>query len=235
MGKVVAPDEHTSVWMLSAAGSGSSQQGNLQAIFRNRAVRLNWGVQLPKFRWFLRKIPYSTKQANFFPRSGNFLPGTGCSLPCAIRPVGTALLPASTFVRAYTANRRSAIEGVIDADSIAACVRELMSEGSFWAGGAAHLLRISIDRRTRAGDSTSGQKIPALWPATCVGCTRLFGRSASILASVVRAEPETESSGFARLSRIPSVPSAASAPMSPTRPPSKSALGAGKFSLPETG
>jgi len=36
----------------------------------------------------------------------------------------TALWPAGTFARAYAANRRAAIEGMIDADPVAACVRE---------------------------------------------------------------------------------------------------------------
>ena len=58
----------------------------------------------------------------------------------------TALWPPGTFTRAYTANRKSAIDGVVDADPIAACVRELMSERSSWTGGAADLLRVSIER-----------------------------------------------------------------------------------------
>jgi hypothetical protein len=42
----------------------------------------------------------------------------------------TALWPAGTFARAYMANRKAAIEGMIDTDPVAACVRELMSGGS---------------------------------------------------------------------------------------------------------
>jgi hypothetical protein len=40
----------------------------------------------------------------------------------------TALSPAGTFARAYAANRRAGIEGVIDADPVAACVREITVE-----------------------------------------------------------------------------------------------------------
>ena len=54
----------------------------------------------------------------------------------------TALWPAGTFTRAYTANRKAAIEGIIDADPIAACLQEFMSERSSWTGSAADLLRI---------------------------------------------------------------------------------------------
>jgi hypothetical protein len=52
-----------------------------------------------------------------------------------------ALWPAGTFARAYAANRRTAIDGMIDADPVAACVRGLMAERSTWTGSAADLLR----------------------------------------------------------------------------------------------
>jgi hypothetical protein len=52
-----------------------------------------------------------------------------------------ALWPAGTFARAYAANRRTAIDGMIDADPVAACVRGLMAKRSTWTGSAADLLR----------------------------------------------------------------------------------------------
>jgi hypothetical protein len=58
----------------------------------------------------------------------------------------TGLWPANTFTRAYAANRKAAIEGIIDADPIAACVREFMSERPSWTGSAADLLRVSVGR-----------------------------------------------------------------------------------------
>ena len=58
----------------------------------------------------------------------------------------TALWPAGTFARAYAANRRAAIEDAIDADPVAACVRELMAERGSWTGSAADLLRVGADR-----------------------------------------------------------------------------------------
>ena len=72
----------------------------------------------------------------------------------------TGLWPAGTFTRAYTANRKAAIEGIIDADPIAACVRELMSERSSWTGSAADLLRVSVERSRQTGDRTSWPKNP---------------------------------------------------------------------------
>ena len=57
----------------------------------------------------------------------------------------TALWPAGTFARAYAANRPAAIEGLIEADPVAACMRELMAERSTWTGRAADLLRAGGD------------------------------------------------------------------------------------------
>jgi hypothetical protein len=70
------------------------------------------------------------------------------------------LWPAGTFVRAYRANRKTGVEGMIDADSIAACVRELISERSFWKGSASDLLRISSTRAGQASNNMAGPKNP---------------------------------------------------------------------------
>lgn len=52
----------------------------------------------------------------------------------------TALWPAGTFWSAYRGNRDEAVEGVIDADPIAAAVRALMAAGTEWTGNASELL-----------------------------------------------------------------------------------------------
>jgi hypothetical protein len=51
-----------------------------------------------------------------------------------------ALCPPGTFARAYDTNRRAAVEGIIEADPVALCVRALMAERSSWAGTASDLL-----------------------------------------------------------------------------------------------
>ena len=58
----------------------------------------------------------------------------------------SALWPSGTFARAYADNRRAAIDNAIDADPVAACVREIMAERSSWTGSAADLLRAGADR-----------------------------------------------------------------------------------------
>jgi hypothetical protein len=54
----------------------------------------------------------------------------------------TALWPAGTFARAYEANRRAAIESMIDADPVASCVREVVARRKSWIGTAAELLSL---------------------------------------------------------------------------------------------
>ena len=62
-----------------------------------------------------------------------------------------------TFLRVYDANRRSAIEGAIEADPVAAFVREIMAVRGTWAGRASDLLR-AIAASEGAPDTTAG------WP-----------------------------------------------------------------------
>src|SRR5215471_2993416 len=71
----------------------------------------------------------------------------------------TAFWPAGTFTHAYQANRRAAIEDLIDADPVAAWVRQIMANRSTWTGSASDLLR--------AGAALAGPGLPsgaAAWP-----------------------------------------------------------------------
>ena len=58
----------------------------------------------------------------------------------------TAFWPTGTFARAYAANRRAAIESIIEADPVATCVRAIMGERSSWSGSASDLLRLCAER-----------------------------------------------------------------------------------------
>jgi hypothetical protein len=49
---------------------------------------------------------------------------------------------------------------MIETDPIAACVRELMSERSYWNGSAADLLRVTAERTGLARDNTGWPKNP---------------------------------------------------------------------------
>jgi hypothetical protein len=59
----------------------------------------------------------------------------------------TVLWPAGTFTRAYAANRRAAIESVIDADPVASRVRDIMADRHIWIGTAADLLNYGSRRQ----------------------------------------------------------------------------------------
>src|SRR5262249_4603223 len=74
------------------------------------------------------------------------------------RACETAFWPAGTFLRVYNANRRAAIEGVIEADPVAAFVREIMAVRSTWTGRASDLLRARIAAGEGVPDRTAG------WP-----------------------------------------------------------------------
>jgi hypothetical protein len=58
----------------------------------------------------------------------------------------TAMWPAGTFARAYAANRRAAIESIVEMDPIAICVRALMIDRNTWTGSASDLLRLCAER-----------------------------------------------------------------------------------------
>ena len=55
----------------------------------------------------------------------------------------TAFCPAGGFLHAYKANRWSAMEDVVEADPVAARIRDLMAERTMWSGNASDLLRVA--------------------------------------------------------------------------------------------
>jgi hypothetical protein len=71
----------------------------------------------------------------------------------------TALWPIGTFARAYAANRKAAVERIIEADPIAVSICRLMAEHCSWVGTASDLLRATAGL---ADDNIS--KTSAGWP-----------------------------------------------------------------------
>jgi hypothetical protein len=53
--------------------------------------------------------------------------------------------PAGIFAHSYAANRRAAIESIIDADPLATCVRTVIYERGSWIGTASDLLRLCAE------------------------------------------------------------------------------------------
>ena len=58
----------------------------------------------------------------------------------------SAFQPAGAFEAAYSNNRRDAIENIIEADPVAALVREIMADRAQWTGSASDLLQAGISR-----------------------------------------------------------------------------------------
>jgi hypothetical protein len=81
----------------------------------------------------------------------------------------TALWPAGIFARAYAANRRAAIETIIEADPIATCVRAIMVDRTTWTGSASDLLRLCAET---ARDDISGGTVWAKNPRALSGRLR---------------------------------------------------------------
>jgi hypothetical protein len=57
----------------------------------------------------------------------------------------TAFWPAGTFARAYAANRKAAIESIVEADPVATCVRTIMANQPMWTGSASDLSRLCAE------------------------------------------------------------------------------------------
>jgi hypothetical protein len=72
----------------------------------------------------------------------------------------TALWPAGTFARAYEANRRAAVETMIDGDPVASSVREIMAQRETWIGTAADLLCLGGEYSNGVRSSTGLPKNP---------------------------------------------------------------------------
>jgi hypothetical protein len=90
----------------------------------------------------------------------------------------TALWPAGTFWSAYCGNRDEAVEGVIDADPIAAAVRALMTTRTQWTGTAADLLgALAAEVGERAARSKT-------WPDSPRALSGRLRRAATFLRKV---------------------------------------------------
>jgi hypothetical protein len=58
----------------------------------------------------------------------------------------SAFRPSGTIETAYSNNRRAAIENIIEADPVAALVREIMADRAEWTGSASDLLQVGTSR-----------------------------------------------------------------------------------------
>ena len=134
----------------------------------------------------------------------------------------TALWPAGTFWSAYCGNRDEAVEGVIDADPVAAAVRAVMTERTEWTGTASDLLGALAEA---AGERIAKSKT---WPDSPRALSGRLRRAATFLRKIgIEIAFEREGRARTRIIRITGAcrlatpedagaqPSASSAPSAP--------------------
>ena len=100
----------------------------------------------------------------------------------------SAFRPAGTIETAYSNNRRDAIENMVDADSVAACVRELMADRAQWTGSASDLLQAGTSRAgwPKSPRALAGRLRRAQTFLRTVGIEIAFGREGRFGTRTIR-------------------------------------------------
>src|SRR5262249_15137182 len=109
----------------------------------------------------------------------------------------SAFRPAGTLDAAYSNNRRDAIENIVDADPVAAHVREVMADRAQWNGSASDLLQgINVGGNamapwTRSGwprspRALAGRLRRAQTPLRALGIEIVFGREGRLGTRTIR-------------------------------------------------
>jgi hypothetical protein len=192
-------------------------EAELWATFEAERPRI-LGVLLDAVAEGLKRLPETRLEK--LPRMADFaLWATACE---------TALWPAGTFWSAYCGNRDEAVEGVIDADPIAAAVRAVMATRTEWTGTASELLGALAEV---AGERSAKSKT---WPDGPRALAGRLRRTATFLRKIgIEVAFRKEGRARARIIDItvtppsatpenagaqPSAPSVSSAPMSQSDP-----------------
>ena len=107
-----------------------------------------------------------------------------------------AFCPAGGFLHAYKANRRSAIEDVVEGDAVAARIRDIMAERTMWSGNASDLLRVAYPSKDDASQTGVGwPKSPRALagrlrrvqtPLRALGIEMTFGREGRAGTRIIR-------------------------------------------------
>jgi hypothetical protein len=109
----------------------------------------------------------------------------------------SAFRPAGTLETAYSNNRRDAIENIVDADPVAARVREIMADRAQWAGSASDLLLAgaNVAGNPMAGNRSgwpksaralAGRLRRAQTPLRTLGIEIVFGREGRLGTRTIR-------------------------------------------------
>ena len=100
----------------------------------------------------------------------------------------SAFQPAGAFEAAYSNNRRDAIENIIEADPVAAHLRELMAERAQWMGRASDLLQAGANRSgwPKSPRALAGRLRRAQTFLRTVGIEIAFGREGRFGTRIIR-------------------------------------------------
>ena len=121
--------------------------------------------------------------------------------------------PASGFLHAYKANRWSAIQDVVDADPVAARIRDIMAERIMWCGSASDLLQVAAPRPRddafwtnvgwpRSPRALAGRLRRAQTPLRALGIEVTFGREGRAGTRVIRMTAPRPTSPAATVSTV---------------------------------
>ena len=176
------------------------------------------GVLLDAVVEGLKRLPATRLEK--LPRMADFaLWATACE---------TALWPAGTFWSAFCGNRDEAVEGVIDADPIAAAVRAIMATRTVWTGTASDLLgalaevvgeRVAKSKTWPDGPrALAGRLRRAATFLRKIGIEIGFGREGRARTRTISITTIQTFSTPEKPGAEPSAPSASSAPMPKSNP-----------------
>src|SRR5262249_18662068 len=100
----------------------------------------------------------------------------------------SAFRPAGTLEGAYSNNRRAAIENIVDADPVAALVREIMADRVQWTGSASDLLQAGTDRSgwPKSPRALAGRLRRAQTFLRTLGIEIVFGREGRLGSRTIR-------------------------------------------------
>jgi hypothetical protein len=100
----------------------------------------------------------------------------------------SAFRPAGSFETAYSNNRGATIENIVDADPVAAVVRELMADKAQWTGSASGLLQVGTNRTgwPKSPRALAGRLRRAQTFLRTVGIEIAFGREGRFGTRTIR-------------------------------------------------
>ena len=122
----------------------------------------------------------------------------------------SAYRPAGTFEAAYSNNRRDAIENIVDAEPVAAYVREIMADRTQWTGSASDLLQASTNQSgwPKSARALAGRLRRAQTFLRTLGIEIAFGREGRLgtrtitLTAVGESQPSNTVSIVSRVSDL---------------------------------